>query len=124
MRTLLLLVACVATTQFATQPQASADGGGAFRNYWAGTPQVRRPWHGSYYQQNWGQPVAVVVPPTVNMQQSYSWGVGQNLTYPINSQFGRNAPGAGAAARGSMLPTPPWPSHTDQFGYYYIRAPW
>ncbi|PAY15846.1 hypothetical protein CKO51_29900 [Rhodopirellula sp. SM50] len=104
----------------ASQSDATAAGPGLFHK----SPPVSHPWHGGYYHQSWGQPLAVVVPPTANMRQTYSWGVGQNLMYPINSQYGRNAPGIGAGPRGAFRPTPPWPSHTDQFGYYYIRAPW
>ena len=120
MRTLFVLVACLATIPIASQSDATAAGPGLFQK---STP-VSHPWHGGYYHQSWGQPLAVVVPPTANVRQSYSWGVGQNLMYPINSQYGRNAPGNGAGPRGAFRPTPPWPSHTDQFGYYYIRAPW
>ena len=124
MRQLLLLVACVATVQFATQDTARASDPLGKAQVWSHNFAMDRPWHGGYYQQNWGQPVAVVVPPTAHMQQSYSWGVGQNLTYPIHHQFGRSARSSGAAARGTFRPTPHWPSHTDQFGYYYMRSPW
>lgn len=96
----------------------------AVTQVWAHNFSMDRPWHGGYYQQNYGQPLAVVVPPTAHMQQSYGWGVGQNLMYPIHHQYGRSAPALGAGARGMFRPTPPWPSHTDQFGYYYIRSPW
>lgn len=124
MRKLLLLVACLATFQVTAPQDARASDPYAITQVWAHNFAMDRPWHGGYYNQNWGQPLAVVVPPTAHMQQSYSWGVGQNLMYPIHHQYGRSAPGMGAAARGTFRPTPPWPSHTDQFGYYYIRAPW
>ena len=85
---------------------------------------MNRPWHGPYYHQMYGQPLALVVPPTVSMRQTFSWGVSQNLNYPIYHQFGRSANSPGAAAPGSFRQTPTWPSHTDQFGVYYVRAPW
>lgn len=124
MRKLLLLVACVAAFQAAPVQDASAADPRAVAQVWSHNFAMDRPWHGGYYQQNWGQPLAVVVPPTAHMQNTYSWGVSQNLMYPIHHQYGRSAPSTGAGARGAFRPTPPWPSHTDQFGYYYIRAPW
>lgn len=124
MRKLLLIAACVAT--FATTGSSDAQAGDplAMTQVWSHNFAMNQPWHGGYYQQNYGQPVAVVVPPTAHMQNSYSWGVSQNLSYPIHHQFGRNASGGGAGGAGSLRHTPPWPSHTDQFGYYYIRSPW
>ena len=85
---------------------------------------MNRPWHGSYYHQMYGQPLALVLPPTISMRQTYSWGVSQNLMYPVYHQFGRSANAPGAAAPGSFYGTPQWPSHTDQFGVYYVRGPW
>ena len=91
---------------------------------WAHNFAIDRPWHGNYYHQMYGQPLALVVPPTAHMRQTLSWGVSQNLMYPVHHQFGRSATSPGAAAAGSFRPTPPWPSHTDQFGVYYVRGPW
>ena len=124
MRTLLLIAAFAVA--LSTQAQSTAHAGDpmARAQVWAHNFAMNRPWHGRYYNQNYGQPLAVVVPPNVSMQQTYSWGVSQNLSRPLHHQYGRSAPGMGAAPRGSYLPTPHWPSHTDQFGYYYIRAPW
>src|SRR6056297_3858788 len=70
---------------------------------------ANRPWHGGYQYQIYGQPTALVVPPTAHMRQTYSWGVSQNLNYPINHQFGRNASSPGAAPAGMFRPTPNWP---------------
>jgi hypothetical protein len=81
------------------------------------------PWHGDYYYAPWGAPTALVVPPTANMQSSFSWGVTQNSVRPIYHQFGRPYPGQSGGAS-ACLPTPRWPAHTDQFGVYYIRGPW
>jgi hypothetical protein len=96
----------------------------AMTEVWSYNFSMDRPWHGPYYAQQYGQPLAVVVPPTAHMRQTYSWGVSQNLMYPIHHQFGRSANQPGAAPMGSFRPTPPWPSHTDQFGYSYVRGPW
>jgi hypothetical protein len=81
-------------------------------------------WHGSYYHVAWGSPVALVVPPTAERQTHYGWGVGATYTTPIWHQFSRNYPGPGAYGPHAFLPTPPWPSSTDQFGVYYVRGPW
>jgi hypothetical protein len=124
MRKFLILVACVAAFSVDGDRQAEATDPFAVTQVWSHNFAMDRPWHGRYYHQSYGQPLAVVVPPTAHMQQSYSWGVSQNLMYPIHHQYGRSAPGQGAAPRGSFLPTPHWPSHTDQFGYHYIRSPW
>ena len=124
MRKLLFLLTCVATVTTVAQRDVEAGDPYAMAQVWSYNFAMDRPWHGGYYQQNYGQPLAVVVPPTSHMRTQFSWGVSQNLMYPIHHQFGRSAPGRGAAAAGTFRPTPPWPSNTDQFGYYYIRSPW
>lgn len=83
-----------------------------------------RPWHGGYQYQNWGTPLAVITPPGAHMQTNYSWGVSQNLMYPLYHQYQRHAPQPTGVPRGVFRQTPHWPSHTDQFGLYYIRGPW
>ena len=80
-------------------------------------------WVGNYYHTMWGQPVALVVPPTAELQTHWNWGVAQTRVTPIWPQFGRDYPGPYAGGRG-FLPTPKWPSSTDQFGVYYVRGPW
>ena len=88
---------------------------------WAQSYAAGRPWHGQYYYLQYGQPTALVVPPNAAMQQNYSWGVSQNTMTPIYHQFGYAAvPSSG----GAFYATPRWPSHTDQFGVYPVRAPW
>lgn len=94
----------------------------AFGDYWARNYSMNRPWHGDYYYLPYGQPTALVVPPTSTMQQNYSWGVSQNTMTPIYHQFGRSAPIT--PGYGRFFGTPRWPSHTDQFGVYPVRAPW
>jgi len=88
---------------------------------WAQQAASSQPWHGQYYYQSYGQPTALVVPPNSMMQQNYSWGVSQNTMTPIYHQFGAAAvPSAG----GGFYATPRWPSNTNQFGVYPVRAPW
>ncbi|HWA97825.1 MAG TPA: hypothetical protein VG713_05010 [Pirellulales bacterium] len=82
-----------------------------------------RPWHYGYYDPAWGQPHALVVPPNSSSQTKYSWGVTGTSVTPIYHQFRRPYPGAWFGGPG-ILPAPPQPSHTDQFGVYYVRGPW
>ena len=81
-------------------------------------------WHGPYYNVQWGMPVALVVPPNVENQSHWGWGVGNTRVTPICHQFGRNWPGPGHYDMRGFRPTPHWPSDTDQFGIYYVRGPW
>jgi hypothetical protein len=80
------------------------------------------PWHAPYAHATWRHPVALIVPPTANMQTNYSWGVARTRMTPIYHQFARPfvPPGAGGVAS----PAPNWPSDTNQVGVYYIRGPW
>jgi hypothetical protein len=87
-------------------------------------------WHAGYYNTQYGAPVALVVPPQSRMQTRWGWGVSQSTMSPIYHQFERPYPGpvmvdpATGMGPSALLPTPPWPSHTDQFGVYYVRGPW
>ena len=81
------------------------------------------PWHGNYWHTAWGQPVALVVPPTAEMQTHYNWGVCGTRVTRIYNQFGYDYPGPYGGGM-PFLPTPNWPSSTDQFGVYYVRGPW
>ncbi len=87
-------------------------------------------WHAGYYHTQYGAPVALMVPPTARMQTRWGWGVSQSTMSPIYQQFERPYPGQvgsgqmGTGTGGGLLPTPRWPSHTDQFGVYYVRGPW
>lgn len=119
-----LAVLVIAGTSAPATPSAQAADIYGMTHVWNLNYAQTRPWHGSYYYAPYGQPTALVVPPTVSMRQTYAWGVSQNLMYPVHHQFGRNASRPGAAAPGQFLPTPNWPSHTDQFGIYYVRGPW
>lgn len=121
-RTILLMAAAALATIAAPDRCEAADPAATFQ-MWSYNAQMNRPWHGGYYNQQYGQPLALVVPPTAAMRQTLSWGVSQNLMYPVPHQFGRSANYPGAA-QGGFRPTPIWPSHTDQFGVYYVRGPW
>jgi len=123
-RYLLSVLAVFAAATCVTPPDANAGDPYAATQLWSNQMAAQRPWHGNYYYLPNGQPTALVVPPTAHMRQTYSWGVSQNLMYPIHHQFGRNASQPGALPTGSFQSTPHWPSHTDQFGVYYVRGPW
>lgn len=106
-----------------------AQAGRRVRNdRWARSFARTEPWHGNYYNTTWGEPVSLVVPPTAQMQVKWGWGVAQSEMVPIYHQFRRPYGGTGGTGEGGMgtlfSPTPRWPSHTDQFGVYYIRGPW
>ena len=92
---------------------------------WNQEEAAGRPWHGDYKNWRWGEPTALVVPPTASYQTSYAWGVGQVRSTPIHHQFGRNGAGMiGGGGGGAFSPTPYLPSSTEQFGLYPVRAPW
>ena len=98
---------------------------GGLANRWGERFARTLPWHGDYYYGAWGTPVALVVPPVSHMQNSMGWGVAQTSIHPIYHQFRRDYPGQILGSTGTVLcPTPRWPSHTDQFGVYYVRGPW
>ncbi len=80
-------------------------------------------WHGGYNSWRFGQPTALVVPPTASYQSSYAWGVGQTRSTPIHHQFGRGA-GSSGGVGGGYQNTPYWPRSTNHFGYYPVRASW
>jgi hypothetical protein len=82
------------------------------------------PWHGAYYDLQWGEPVALVVPPTAEKQTHYRWGVTHTEVTPIFHEFGRRNPGPAASGEWGFAPQPYWPSSTNQFGVYYVRGPW
>ncbi len=80
-------------------------------------------WHGNFNHSAYGQPVALVVPPTANLQTNWSWGAPSSRISRIDHQFGRNYPGPGPFG-GGFRNTPVWPADTAQFGVYYARGPW
>jgi hypothetical protein len=80
-------------------------------------------WNANYAHVSYGQPVALVVPPTANLQTNWSWGVTSSRVSRIDHQFGRNYPGMGPFG-GPFSPQPVWPNDTIQYGVYYVRGPW
>jgi hypothetical protein len=125
MKKLLLLGICTAAlvaTTFATPSEAVGNDWSNRKAQWFA---MQYPWHAQYAHWRYGQPVALVVPPTANAQTSWSWGVGSARMTPLYHQYGRPYPGDGGGRdMCPFYPTPHWPSSTDQFGVYYIRGPW
>ena len=102
----------------------SGEGTRAGRTHaWNQAQQNANSWHGGYNTWRYGQPTAVVVPPTASYQSTYSWGVGQTRSTPIHHQFGRGA-GSSGGAGGGYQNAPYFPWSTDQFGYYPVRSNW
>ena len=92
---------------------------------WNQSQSQMRSWHAGYSSPAYGQPMALVVPPTASFQSVYSWGVGNTQSIPIYHQYGRPYPGAATGAHPGMYQsTPSQPWNTQQFGVYYSRAPW
>lgn len=123
-RLLAIVVAAAALTACGPIGQAAArepncKGAAACR-----CQKCQKSWNRGYYHTAWGVPVALVVPPTAEVQTHWGWGVGNTRVTPICPQFKRDYPGDGAYTRGGYWATPNWPSDTDQFGVYYIRGPW
>jgi hypothetical protein len=82
-------------------------------------------WHSNYAHSAYGQPIALVVPPTAQMQTNWSWGARSARFSRIVHQFGRDYPGQGnSGGRSGFRRTPAWPSDTNQFGVNYVRGPW
>ena len=83
-------------------------------------------WNGDYYNMQYGEPIALALPPTANAMSAWSWGVAQTEVRPMYHQYGRAyVPGNASGGEGNpFTPTPRWPSHTDNFGIYPVRAPW
>jgi hypothetical protein len=97
---------------------AEAAGFGRFGNHGSS------PWHGNYYDPQWaGIPHALVVPPTVHRQIKYGWGASGTELRRIPHQYGPSTGGEVFGGGGGFLPQPVQPTHTDQFGTYYIRGP-
>lgn len=117
-RTLLVLLAVAAVAALAQQAHAEPPGNRQARRF-----AQYRTWHGNYAHWQYQQPLALVVPPTAQTSTSLAWGVAQSEVRPIYHQYSRNYPGAVGGGQ-QFRSTPYWPSHTDQFGVYYVRGPW
>lgn len=124
------LVACLAPAfeAQAIDPHTSWPHVGARADRNAMAMAASRPWHANYYHTMTGYPIPLVVPPTAHMETRYSWGVAQTTMTPIYHQYQRpytlGGSGGVVGGAGVFRPTPMWPSHTDQFGVYYVRGPW
>ena len=81
------------------------------------------PWNSPFYHPSWGQPVALVIPPTAELTSDYAWGVGSVQVVRNDHQFQRPYPGPGVGGDG-FAPAPVWPSHTRELGVYPVRGPW
>ncbi len=104
--------------------QSHTGGAAAYTHAWNQYRAAQSPWHGDYYHTAYGRPVALVVPPNADTQTHWSWGAPSTRITPIYHQFGRAYPGPISTAGRRFRSTPQWPSSTDQFGVYYVRAPW
>lgn len=91
---------------------------------WNRSRSQQTPWHGGHNYWRWNAPTALVVPPTASFQSSYAWGVGNTRSLPINHQFGAMNPGGTGGISQQFSSAPYWPSSTEQFGVYPVRAPW
>ena len=80
-------------------------------------------WHANYAHTSYGAPIALVVPPTAQLQTNWSWGAPSMRISRIDHQFTRNYPGPPPFGAG-VQHTPHWPQDTAQFGVYYVRGPW
>jgi hypothetical protein len=84
------------------------------------------PWHGRYSNVQYGQPIALVVPPTAELTTDYGWGVCSSRMTRIDHQFQRPWRGSFPTQYPpyGFMPGAAWPSDTRQFGTYYVRGPW
>ena len=91
----------------------------------AGLLRSRGYWHdGGYVDPQWTTPHAMVMPPTVHRQIKYGWGASGTELKRIPFRYSMYGLPDGAFPDGAWRPAPVQPSHTDQMGTYYIRAPW
>jgi len=108
----------------ATQAEAGWPWGRNYASNDAAYHASQLPWHGGFAYQNYQTPVAMVVPPTSNMQTNYAWGVPSSRMTPVYHQFNREYPGGISGDPGTLGVTPYQPSNTRQFGVYNVRGPW
>lgn len=120
----LAITLVVASAALLVAQQDAQAGGRKIFNRWGERFAQTQPWHGDYTYTPYGQHTGLVVPPTATMQTTMGWGVTQNSMRPIYHQYARPFPGPVSGVTTPCYPTPRWPSHTDQFGVYYIRGPW
>lgn len=115
----MLLVVAIATIGL-TMPAAQA----VEKAYmWPTRRSELTTWHGVYAHPQYGAPVALVVPPTSNLQTNWGWGPTASRVSRVDHQFGRNYVGPGPYG-GPFRGRPAWPQDTMQFGVYSVRGPW
>lgn len=106
-------------------PYTNAGMAAGHTHSWMQQQATATPWHGGYSHWRWGTPTALVVPPNSSYGTNYAWGVGQTTSTPLYHQFGRGNSGVVYGAGFGMSPSAPYyPSSTNQFGIYSVRAPW
>ena len=113
----------VVTVALAGATLAAGSAQGFDRYVWPNRRAEWYPWHGQYAHSAFGQPIALVVPPTANLKTEWGWGVGSSRISRLDHQFGRNYPGPGPFG-GNFMMTPRWPHDTTNFGVYSVRGPW
>jgi hypothetical protein len=120
------LIAMLSVTAIVTLSSVDVSWGitPGIQHRWNARYARTKPWHGNYYHTASGYPVPLVVPPTATSETKWGWGVAQTEVRPIHPQFNRAYRGDVTTEGRGFMGTPPWPSHTDQFGVYYIRGPW
>jgi len=123
-RTHSVLVLLFALTIAMATSQADAGWGRDHASSVAAYHASQLPWHGGYTYQNYGVPMAMVVPPTASMQTNYRWGVPSSRMTPVYHQFNREYPGGIYGDTSALQMTPYQPSDTRQFGVYNVRGPW
>lgn len=119
-----ILVTCISLSQ--TAAGAGSGYNQRIRTHMDRAARWYRPnvqWHGPHFHPGWGSPMALLVPPTANMQTNYSWGVARTRVTPLYHQFGRQYISIGGGGK-DLSPSPVWPSDTTQFGIYSVRGPW
>jgi len=102
-----------------------ADTAQAFEGFFARRRAMKANWHQGYYQGQWGAPLALVVPPTLDLQTDYGNTLGTMRVTRIWPQFQQAYPGPAMPGNNPKYkPVPSWPTDTTQMGVYYIRGPW
>ena len=92
---------------------------------WTQQQAAATPWHGSHSHWRFGTPTALVVPANSSYGSNYAWGVGQTTSTPLYHQFGQGYGGVAYGPGFGAYPSVPYyPSSTNQFGVYSVRATW
>ena len=106
-------------------PYTNAGLGAGHTHTWMQQQAAATPWHGGNSHWRWGTPTALVVPANASYGTNYAWGVGQTTSTPLYHQFGQGYGGVAYGPGFNAYPSAPYyPSSTNQFGVYSVRAPW